>query len=426
MRLKDKNIGFPEKDKVTSSYESAYYISKYKNKLIRIRYLMIASDIFDNCTISFSNDNGKTWSDFEPYNVCRKTSEGIYRKDYGSPFVDPVNGRLLVIATQSFLPSDNLWEALTYSFPIYRVSEDEGKTWTIEEQLIQKGEKDEFTDNHPLEGVWVGENAIHLANEPFRSSSGKIIWPAQRTVLNSEGNLFCPPGSPSYHEMVILIGTWRNDNGIDWEISKPIIIEPEKSTRGACEGAVAEMPDGKMLMVIRASNELWMRNDNSQHIDNKTGLTIANQEDENAGRSLLPGYKWYCISEDGGYTWDKPKPWRYSDGSLFYSPSSYSRILRHSNGKYYWFGNICPKNPRGNLPRYPFVTGEIDVNNFMLIKESLIELDTLREEDEYPPQMGNFNVYEERDSGDIVLRMTREFADGVNEWGSSYIYRIEI
>ena len=167
------------------------------------------------------------------------------------------------------------------------------------------------------------------------------------------------------------------------------------------------MPDGRILMVLRA----------------------------NAGTS--PEYserrKWHCVSTDGGYTWGEPRPWSYTDGSLFYSPSSISRLIWHSNGHCYWIGNIADERPddsqAGNWPRYPLVIGRVDPHDLLLERDSLCTIDTREEGDSPLLQLSNFNVYEDRLSGEFVLRMTRW--NGGCPWNdeptdaSVYLYRLQ-
>lgn len=64
-----------------------------------------------------------------------------------------------------------------------------------------------------------------------------------------------PGGGYTWTEAVVLIGRWTDGIGIEWDLSERVAIEPDKSTCGLMEPTVAEMPDGRMLMVMRASND---------------------------------------------------------------------------------------------------------------------------------------------------------------------------
>jgi len=368
--------------------------------MVKVRVSEIGDDIYDVCRISYSMDNGCTWSKDQPYQVSFAKPAGMVRKGYGMPVVDPYTGRLIVFDTTSVMPNDHMLEALTYSFPTYKVSEDGGITWLFEERIIQSDDGDTYTPQHPIKSVWTSRNAVHYSNTPFFDSRGRLIISLQITRLNSDGSLFCPTGALSFHETIVLIGTWKEDGRMSWEASEKVILEPHVSTRGACEGAVAEMPDGRFLMVMRGSN---------------------------SGNLSLSGHKWYTISNDGCSTWSEAKPWSYTDGTLFYSPSSYSTIVHHSNGCYYWIGNICDKNPDGNGPDYPIYIGEIDPNSFMLRKESILLIDTYYKDDPDTMHLRNFNLYEERSTSDIVMRMCRLWVDKEHHIrGDTYIYRIVV
>ena len=395
MDLKEQTICYHGND-VSAAYENAYYLSATDPTMIRVRVSEIGNDVYDICRVSYSADDGITWSDDQPYQVSFATPAGMVRKGFGTPVADPHTGRLVVLDGTSVLPSDHMLEALSYTFPIYRVSEDRGITWLFEDRIIQDG--GEYTAQHPMQSVWTGKNAVHYSNMPFFDNAGRLIASVQITRLSPDGTLFCPPGALSFHETMVLIGTWQEGGRLRWEVSEKVVMEPDVSTRGAVEGAVAEMPDGRFLMVMRGSN---------------------------AGNPSLPGHKWYCTSADAGHTWSTILPWGYDDGTLFHSPSSYSTIVRHSSGRYFWVGNICDENPDGNGPDYPVVIGEIDPESFLLRRNSVREIDTYREDDPAHMHLRNFSVYEERSTGDLVMRMTRLWVDNAGHMrGDAHQYRI--
>lgn len=383
-------------NEVSAAYENVYYLSGTAPAMIRIRLSEISDDIYDVCRISCSADDGRTWADDQPYQVSFATLAGMVRKGYGMPVVDPRTGRLVVLDGTSVLPNDAMLEALSYTFPTYRVSDDDGITWLFDDRIIHQGP--EYSASHPLPSVWTGRNAVHYGNAPIFDRAGRLLVPVQITRLQPDGTLYCPPGALSYHETMVLIGTWDDGGRLRWEASAKVVLEPDVSTRGAVEGALAEMPDGRFLMVMRGSN---------------------------AGNPALPGHKWYSVSADGCRTWSLPRPWAYVDGTPFRSPSSFSTIVSHSNGRYYWIGNICEQNPEGNGPDYPLFIGTIDPESFLLQQNSLLELDTWRDEDPAPVHLRNFSLYEERSSGDLVMRMTRLWVDGAGHMrGDAYLYRI--
>jgi hypothetical protein len=395
MRLAEQNVCYRGSE-VSAAYENAYYVSATAPTMLRVRVSEIGNDIYDVCRVSYSTDDGCTWGEDQPYQVSFLTPAGTVRKGYGMPVVDPHTGRLVVLDSTSVLPTDGMLEALVYTFPTYRVSADGGITWLFEDRIVHRGSG--YDVAHPLPSVWTSRNAVHYGNMPFFDRAGRLIVPVQITRLQPDGALFCPPGALSFHESMVLVGQWEGGGHLRWEASAKVVLEPDRSTRGAVEGAVAEMPDGRFLMVLRGSN---------------------------AGNLALPGHKWYCISADGCRTWDAPRPWTFSDGTPFHSPSSYSTIMAHSSGRYYWMGNICPGNPEGNGPDYPLFVGTIDPERLLLQREGLLELDTYRADDPAPVHLRNFSLYEERSSGDLVMRMTRLWVDGAGHMrGDAHRYRI--
>lgn len=264
--------------------------------------------------------------------------------------------------------------------------------------MIQKGD---YTAEHPVEGVWIEKNSIQTsaaAGLPIRTRQGRVLVPVQITPLGPDGKYWRPGGGYTYTDAAVLIGRWTSGMKIEWDISQRVQADPKRSTRGVIEPTIAEMPDGRILMVMRGSNDV---------------------------KPALPGYKWYSVSSDGGLHWSSPEPWAYADGTPLFSPSSCSALLAHSNGKYYWIGNISPGNPVGNSPRYPLVIGEVDRKSLLLLKETVAVIDT-KKPGEGDLQLSNFLAHEDRDAGEIVVDMTRHFALPPSQTqGDAYTYRIK-
>jgi len=370
------------------------------------------SDAYDVTQRRFSADNGKTWSEWEPLSFITRTPRGVRRWRPAPGWVEPRSGRLLTVVTEGLLPNDRPKEGLKYWTLRYRVSIDGGRTNAVDRQIIQQGD---YTPEHPIEGVWIGKNSMMIGAvccRPITTRDGKILVACQTTPLGPDGHYHNPGGGLTYHEAAVLIGTWAddlsirwdvsqrvaNDLSIRWDVSQRVANDPAVSTRGCCEPTLAEMPDGRILMVIRGSNN---------------------------AKPQLPGYKWYATSDDGGMHWSGPKPWTYTDGSHFFSPSSCSQLLRHSNGRCYWIGNLVPKNPRGNSPRYPLVIAEVDPESLLLIRSTMAEIDTRGAGDTADLQLSNFFAYEDRPTGQITLHVKRFFHRA--GWrGDAYLYRIEV
>jgi hypothetical protein len=336
-----------------------------------------------------SEDNGRTWAPHPPQPDFDSDLPANYRRSPYPGFVDPVTKRLLVVVFS--MDREDIdrsvvepAETATDSYIRYRVSEDGGRTFLFDEPIIQQGEYD---FRHPLEGLYLGRNAIFLGDQgcrPIRTRQSHIIVPTQMTILNDAGELETFGSGWDYYHCLMLIGSWRDGGRIEWQVSEQIEADPDRTVRGLYEPTLAEMPDGRILCVMRGSNGL-----------------------KKDPEYRLPSHKWYSVSEDGGFTWSKPEPWHYSNGDSFYSPSSMSQLIPHSNGRYYWIGNISPENARGNAPRWPLVIGEVDAETMMLIQSSVITMDTRGPDDPEGLQLSNFYAFEDRETGDIVLPMQR-------------------
>jgi hypothetical protein len=105
----------------------------------------------------------------------------------------------------------------------------------------------------------------------------------------------------------------------------------------------------------------------------------------NSGRPELPGYAWHSFSDDYCRTWSAPKPFTYNDGTNFFVPTAHSTLFKsRKTGRVYWIGNLNETNPNGSYPRFPLTIGEVDVEKFGLIKDTVMNMDTRHPEVEGP------------------------------------------
>jgi len=322
---------------------------------------------------SVSDDNGKTWTTSELNPTDRELPKG-FRRDAFPIFVDRVNGCVVRIIPSLDIPGldPNIVEppdAQNAYYLRYQVSIDGGRTYLYDKVLHAQG----FDDKHPCAQVYTDKNGLFLGDVgsvPIRTAQGKIIVPAQAQRLDTAGKL------TGIFDVYLFIGAWQPDHDLTWECVR-IEADPAVSARGMIEPALLEMPDGRILCVMRGS-----------------------------GGGAMPSYKWLAVSTDGGYTWSKPAPWTFDDDSHFFSPSSMSALIRHSSGRCFWIGNISAENAIGNGPRYPLWIGEIDPKTLRLIKGSLIKLD-----DKKPAEKGvnlsHFWTFEDRMTREIVIVSAR-------------------
>jgi hypothetical protein len=352
----------------------------------------------------FSPDNGRTWQrlpanpDFDS-----KLPHG-YRRDPFPVYVDPVNGNILRLVpsldTPGLDPSAVEPPVSMEAYYLrYRVSIDGGKTFLFDEPVVQKGK----TPENPFDGVYKGKNGIFMGDvgsQMIRTREGRILIPAQACKLGPDGKLWSPGGGFTYTDVIMILGRWTKDHRVEWEISRPIEADPVRSTRGMIEPTVAELPNGRLLCVMRGSN----------------GGTKDPQ-------FRLPSRRWWSLSTDGGFHWIKPEPWTYDDGTEFFSPSSMSQLLKHSSGKIFWIGNISPENCSGNNPRYPLVIGQVDCQSLKLLRNSILTIDTKRP-DEPGVNLSHWWGFEDRANKDIVIVGARHSPDYTK--AAPVVYRIGI
>lgn len=381
------------------AFEYTYYVAGAGLNKMRLRYLETGDDLYDHGVRAYSTDNGRTWEHHSNFEMSTKTTAGTVRRVEMSGFVDPVNGWLLHIGMEATMPNDLPIDGMTQWYMNYRTSKDGGITTLVNEQIIQRGA---YTPEHPLESVWVGKNAVMYGAEGsvLRTQEGHLLVATMLTPLGPDGRYANLGGQYTWTEILLLVGEWKENGKIEWTEGARVAIDPSRSTRGLAEPTLAQMADGRILMVMRGSN---------------------------SGKETLPAHKWYSVSSDGGKTWSDPQPWHYSNGRSFYSPSSFSQLVRHSNGRLYWFGNISKTNPAGNAPRYPLVFGEIDPRPLMLIEDSVQVVDTLRPDDHPSTQFSNFNVHEDRQTGELLVHMPRlRVEDDGAICGDGQLYRITL
>lgn len=369
------------------------------------------SDTTEISYVQFSEDKGSTWSNPKTIVTGTKTNTGTERYYFRNSIIH--GNRLISMKIRGVLPTDDPLEGLKHWSTWYAVSEDGGRTNIIEEQVILEG--GEYHKDHPVPGVWQGKNSLMMGDrtelpiitkyQANPDDNNIILLPVQITPVGSDGSYYNPGGGYTYHYSAVIRGRMQKDGHIIWsDISVPVNNKPEQSTRGAIEPTIIEFRDGRILMVMRGSNG------GTKDPDCK-----------------IPSYRWYSISYDGARTFTEPKPWTYTDGMTFFSPSSCSQLMEHSNGRYYWIGNINKMNSRANMPRNPLYIVEVNQSSLMLEKSSSCIVADVEEGQSSETTFSNFYAREEGGTGDVLIYMTSFHTDPDNIFGSdAYEYRIRM
>jgi len=375
----------------------AWYTQAKGGAMMSIEQHWTRSDTIDIAYVSYSQDHGRTWSAPEKRLTGEQTPQGMLRRHLRGGFVDARTGRFVEVWNEGVLPTDDPLEGLRQWNILYRT-----KPGAPARPVVQKG----FTPEHPLSMVWRGKNSIMLGDSGYNVvtiADGTMLMPVSLAPLGPDGKLYNPAGGYTYHDTLVLRGRWRGD-WIEWEPSDVVDGQPKRSTRGMVEPTIAALDNGRLMLVMRGSN------------------------DKDAS---LPAYKWISFSEDGGRRWSPAEPWLYDDGSHFFSPSACSQLVPHSSGRLFWLGNISPVNVRGNRPRYPFVIGEVDRRSGRLRRASVRVVDDKSPADDPVLTLSNFYAREDRQTREIALHMTRLFAYDksvrATGWeGDAFLYRIPV
>lgn len=358
-----------------------------------------SSDWLQNHRTRTSDDNGRTWSEWCEDPRSWPASNGYSREQI--PFAwcdDPEHDVIVRFVFHRLLEGEGPdalrehWSTgrqTMFDHNYYQLSFDEGRTWS-DLKLMRYESGDGLRDNT----MYGGYTAITTRN-------GAIVYPAAGIPVDLDGE--------SVSGVRCFIGRWDSaTKDYAWDVSTPIAVPHAVSGRGLMEPTVAELVDGRLLLEMRGATD-----------------TI---EPQWKGKTTSPGRRWICLSDDGGHTFQTVTDLRYDDGEPFYSPSSFSLLRRHSNGRLYWFGNITPEPPDGSLPRYPLLMAEVDESSPSLRRDSVTVIDDRDPMNDSPAvQLSNFTVIENRETGAFELYMTR-YGERSSHWlhADAFHYTIEL
>lgn len=340
----------------------------------------------------WSCDNGRTWSEFEamPDVVTHPGGVRVFWGQ-GPQVYDPASkGTVSVWLRQPHIRGRHHNHCFT------RTSRDYGKTWSEPTQLRYE-EADAFDPDDPFRESFLKHNQAYIGSNILRHSNGTLI----HCVAHANA-----PGDPDNDKRpwrmgsLCFVGKWNAESGnYQWTAGKRVEISPDVSSRGLMEPAVAELDDGRVLVIWRGSNT-----------------------------SKTPGRKWFSVSTDGGLTLGSVQELKYDDGTRFYSPSSIHRMIRHSvTGKRYWVGNISAVPPRANSPRYPLFIAEVDESIPALRRSTVTAIDDRQPGDSERLQLSNFSLLENRETHTLEVYLTRIGADPNDFWGAdAYKYTLTV
>ena len=334
-------------------------------------------DVHSERFTRLSMDNGKTWAPSRPlastdvYYDGKEVWEGG-----GAEVFDPASGLLVGVWLRQ-IKVNGIYNCFTYT----RVSRDHGQTWSEPVQLKYEPGPD-FDPKNPWDEAFLRPNQAYFGNNILRHSNGTLVHCVAHANAEGDNRNHLRPWKMG---SLCFVGRWDAATGrYNWRPGKRVEISPDSSARGLMEPEVAELKDGRVLVVWRGSTTGW-----------------------DGTRAKIPGRKFFSVSNDGGITLSAPQEWQYDDGTGFYSPSSYHRMIRHSvTKKLYWIGNISRTPPDGNSPRYPLVIAEVDEEKVALKKDTVTVIDDRKPDQPTALQLSNFSLLEDRISHDLELYLT--------------------
>ena len=364
-------------------------------------------------SIRTSTDNGKTWSEWKAR--YEDTDSGRHAAVENSPegdehigiveptLYDPSTGCTVGFAIKQYLlkghnvgyfawweKGEDNWRPHGY----FALRRPDG-TETTRLLEFEEGGAD-FDPANPRNPAFIDKNR-GAASDPRFLSDGSLVFFAYANMeicckrAGVDVNTFFP-SCPQF-QMGFMLGhlNWNAEKQ-DYDItySNPVMLSDLQSSRGIMEPLLAELPDGRLLLVLRGSND------------------VIESWNTRIGKSA-PGFKWYTISSDGGKTFPPLMPWHFDTREVVYSSASISKFFRSSkNGKLYWIGNVVeePWRVEGNNPRDTLHICQVDDEEGCLIKNTMTVIDTIRE-GQTGVELSNFNLLENPDTKVLELRLTK-------------------
>ena len=122
-------------------------------------------------------------------------------------------------------------------------------------------------------------------------------------------------------------------------------------------------------------------------------------------------------------------PWQFDTREVVYSSATISSLIKsQKNGKIYWIGNITePSKTENNYPRWPLYICEVDDCLGILKKDTLTMIDTVRYGETEKVQLSNFNILEDRKTGNFEIRLAKLGQRAESTWlCETWKYTIEL
>ncbi|MEK7677145.1 MAG: sialidase family protein, partial [Verrucomicrobiota bacterium] len=390
MRLLSKEVFIRHQEKRPPAAGFVAYASKTKPILMHCSGWEDYSDGYDDYAVSLSCDNGKTWSEPEVRWKSSVVPEGKIRYAEPAAFFDPDTEKLIVLIDKVLYPKDKLNVDTDYTLVMDQYDPATG-AWSDRREIAFSGRR----------------SPAMSFSFPIKTSRGRLLFPGMRKTVDASGkavhfkNCWAP-----VDEVVTVIGEYNRSGpgALEWRLGKALNIEPAISSRGLDENTLAELADGRIAAICRGDNSMFPEK---------------------------PGYKWLSFSQDDGETWSAPVPLPATGGDPIESGANGSALFRSiKNGKLFWMGNLALRGERAkdNWPRSPLVIVEVQEEPFALKRDTIFAVDERAFNDSPRVQMSNFRFYQDRETGDVVIFLTRYGERSAEQWmlADYYRYRVQM
>ena len=362
------------------------YVSKSQPVLMHCSGREDYSDAYDDYAIRISRDNGKSWSPPEARWRSTKVPTGRVRYAEPAAYFDADREKLIVLINKYLYPGDKLDVDTEYQLELNVYDAATGK-WSQPRLLSFPGQR--------TPGM--------SFSFPIKTSRGELLFPAFRQVRDAQGKAVHYKGHwAPVDEFVTVIGRWNAEGSLSWRMGNARQIDPSTSSRGLNENALTQLADGRIAAICRGDNGMFPDK---------------------------PGYKWLCFSRNHGVDWSPPLPLPATGGEPIESAGNGSALFRSTrNGRLYWLGNLAihGERPHGNFPRAPLCLVEVQEQPFALKRESIFVVDKRQESDSPEVQLSNFRFYQDRETAELVVFLTRYGERSAKDWMLADYYRYRV
>lgn len=332
-----------------------------------------------------SHDHGRTWSPLKAQPPWMTYLEKVTVLDWKfCGMYDPASDRLVSLSIHHVRDMRQGPPRMIHNHALIRTSTDGGLSFG-NTQTLKYEQGYDLDPQNPLNPKYLENNTAYPGQSILRLSNGNLLVPVTNSRIPADVEDEVPPrvrwpGQGTIGSLCF-IGRWdKAQEQYIWQAGKPVWIPRSIAFNGLLEADVAELTDGRILIVWRITKT-------------KEGSA----------------HKWYSVSNDGGLTFIEPKIFGYSDGTKFYSTSTFHRLIRsQKTGRLYWIGNIAGEPPtNAGHPRYPLIIAEVDEDSLALKKDTVTEIDTRHPGEGERLQLSNFWLVEHNQTHDLEIYLTR-------------------